>query len=294
MIKKLYLLIFFTLTSFSQYEFLYQNFKPIEDVRLELFFKEVLKEAISIYGEPAYPIKEVYFFQSKLVDKPYLLSVADVHNWQQLHKSIISNPNSKINKYLSFHCPFLLKSNNLSFAQKVKIIRTFNNLIDKKKFFNKQDLTKFNLNSKQRKWAGKKFWGLFFKDIPRLNRSIISKIFKQSIFKYHATPHHGEGAQNCQSIDLEKGRYAIFLRNNLQDKGKFYTELCHEIFHLLNARLFDWYAEGFATIFSKNLSIKYNFSWKSWNDKFSKEPNNPYTLSYKLCSELDKLQKNKS
>ena len=291
MMRLLYILILFKLISLGQYEFLYQNYKPIEDIKLEKFYKEVLKEAISIYGAPAYPVKNVFFFQSKLVEKPYLLSVADVFNWQQLLKKInLESTNTKVVNYLLSECPYIKNSENLSFRQQIKLIRTLNNLIEDKKFFNKNDLKSFDLNSEQRKWAGKGFWGLFFKNKKLLNRSLISTLFKNSVFKYYKTPHHGEGAQNCQSVSLEEGRYIIFLRNRPKDGGIFYTELVHEIFHLLNARLFDWYAEGFATTFSKNLSKKYDFSWESWEKKFKEEKNNPYSLSYKLCTELDELK----
>ena len=63
---------------------MYQNYKPIEDEKLEVFAKHLLEEAKKTYGSPAFPVKEVFFFQSKIVKKPYLISIADVRNWQAL------------------------------------------------------------------------------------------------------------------------------------------------------------------------------------------------------------------
>ena len=88
-----------------------------------------------------------------------------------------------------------------------------------------------------------------------------------------------------ECADASNGLFVIYLSARPGEKN-YYPLLAHECAHLLDPRLFDWYMEGFATLFSEDFCAATGHGWGDWKKRFSKSRRDPYALSYRMMREL--------
>jgi hypothetical protein len=88
-----------------------------------------------------------------------------------------------------------------------------------------------------------------------------------------------------ECVDATNGLFVIYLSVDPKHKD-YFPLLAHECAHLLNPYLFDWYMEGFATLFSEYACSKTGKDWSNWQRRFAKSRRKPYSLSYRMMCEL--------
>jgi hypothetical protein len=90
-----------------------------------------------------------------------------------------------------------------------------------------------------------------------------------------------------ECADASNGLFVIYLA---VDPGHedYFPLLAHECAHLLNPYIFDWYMEGFATLFSERACAETGREWGDWRRRFAKSRRKPYALSYRMMRELQR------
>ena len=88
-----------------------------------------------------------------------------------------------------------------------------------------------------------------------------------------------------ECVDASNGLFVIYLAVDPEHKD-YFPLLAHECAHLLNPYIFDWYMEGFATLFSEHACAKTGRKWSNWAHRFAKSRRKPYALSYRMMREL--------
>lgn len=88
-----------------------------------------------------------------------------------------------------------------------------------------------------------------------------------------------------QIVNAEQGIFNIELLRR-PNEYSFSGQLAHEIAHLLNARLFDCYAEGLATVFAEKMVVRKGLDWGGWL-KYFQQGNEPfYGSTYLMVKEM--------
>jgi hypothetical protein len=95
-----------------------------------------------------------------------------------------------------------------------------------------------------------------------------------------------EGFTRTACVDPATGRFVIYLRVSPGDP-EFYPLLGHECGHLLDARVRDWWMEGFCTLFSARLAEGAGRSWATWERRFRRRPDEPYAVAYRAAGDLE-------
>lgn len=88
-----------------------------------------------------------------------------------------------------------------------------------------------------------------------------------------------------ECVDVTNGLFVIYLA---VDPGhqNYFPLLGHECAHLLSPRIFDWYMEGFASVFSAQICEETGYEWGDWKRHFERTRRGPYGLSYRMMREL--------
>ena len=89
-----------------------------------------------------------------------------------------------------------------------------------------------------------------------------------------------------ECADPRAGLFVIYLPVDPADPD-FYPLLGHECAHLLDPRIFDWYMEGFATVFSEEICAEAGRPWPAkWRRRFERRKSDPYAVSYRMMRAL--------
>lgn len=85
--------------------------------------------------------------------------------------------------------------------------------------------------------------------------------------------------------NADTGEFTINLLRRPSEYS-FHGQLAHEIGHLLNARLFDCYAEGLSTLFAEKMLNLKGLDWSRW-EKYYRDGYEPfYGLTYLMMKEV--------
>lgn len=88
-----------------------------------------------------------------------------------------------------------------------------------------------------------------------------------------------------ECVDSTNGIFVIYLAVDPGHRN-YFSLLGHECAHLLNPDIFDWYMEGFASVFSEQVCEKTGREWGDWKRHFEQTRREPYGLSYRMMLEL--------
>ncbi len=88
-----------------------------------------------------------------------------------------------------------------------------------------------------------------------------------------------------QVTDAPNGIFTIFLSRR-KDEYAFHGQLAHEIAHLLNAQVFDAYAEGLNTVFAEQMLKRAGKDWRSWEAHYRKHGDPFYAATYFMMKEV--------
>jgi len=95
----------------------------------------------------------------------------------------------------------------------------------------------------------------------------------------------GEDFSLTECVDSTNGVFAIYLAVD-PEHPNYFPLLAHECAHLINPRIFDWYMEGMATLFSEQICKETDRPWGNWERHFNRSRREPYALSYRMMLEL--------
>lgn len=95
-----------------------------------------------------------------------------------------------------------------------------------------------------------------------------------------------EGFTRTVCDDPAAGRFTIYLRV-APGHPEFYPLLGHECGHLLDARVKDWWMEGYCSLLSERLTREAGHSWNAWERRFRRRPGDPYTLAWRAARDLE-------
>ena len=97
----------------------------------------------------------------------------------------------------------------------------------------------------------------------------------------------GEDFSLTECVDCTNGVFVIYLAVDPGHRD-YFPLLGHECAHLLNPRIFGWYMEGIATVFSEQICADMEYEWSDWKRNFGKTRRDPYGLSYRMMLELQR------
>lgn len=95
----------------------------------------------------------------------------------------------------------------------------------------------------------------------------------------------GEDFSLTECVDSTNGVFAIYLAVD-PGHANYFPLLAHECAHLIDPRIFDWYMEGMATLFSEQVCRDTGRPWGNWQRHFTRSRREPYALSYRMMLEL--------
>lgn len=93
------------------------------------------------------------------------------------------------------------------------------------------------------------------------------------------------GFRLAELVSARDGEFAIYL-SRTPGEYAFEGQLAHEIAHLLNAELFDVYAEGLGTVFAERLLRERGGDWTGWERHFREGGDPLYAHSYYMMREV--------
>jgi hypothetical protein len=88
--------------------------------------------------------------------------------------------------------------------------------------------------------------------------------------------------------DSRKGVFTIFMSRKPEEYA-FYGQLAHEVAHLLNAQLYDPYAEGLSTLFSEKMLKRHGKDWSGWEDYYRTYEDPFYAATYFMMKEVSEI-----
>lgn len=258
----------------------YQYYIPIENKKVDRFVKKGL-EALKEYGEFKIPINQLHLRRSKLVENPRLFSRADIQDWETVKIRI----NALMDSHKSLRSHFnYSKVTSDSLRQKVLVIKLLNNILLDEDFYSEEKFPNLKLTEEQEKWAGEGFFGSFSKDTFKLNRSLLDTLLKGAMASFKVIKRPKTNMQLCELASEKRGVFVIYLKHE-PDSDPFYCELAHEMFHLLNPKIYDWHMEGLASVFAENLLKKERKSWEHF-EKVLSDTEKAYGASYHFIKTL--------
>lgn len=261
---------------------IHQYYEPVESEKVTSFIQASLQKLQKEFGEPRYKINEIHIRRSKLRENPELITSLDILDWKKFAvnlSNVVSPDELKI-----------LKQQTVEKDFRVTAIKHINSLILDKSLIEKSPFKNISLTANEKKWRGDGFFGCFTEDRIRLNRSVIRRLLGNSIIEFENYKRLKEGRQSCEIHDLDKGIFVIYLKHEVHSE-EFYSELGHEIFHLLDPLCFDWVMEGLASVFSEEICLEQGVPWEIWKKRFSKnQASEPYAASYFMVLNIKKIR----
>lgn len=95
----------------------------------------------------------------------------------------------------------------------------------------------------------------------------------------------GEDFSLTECVDSTNGLFVIYLAVDPGHRN-YFALLGHECAHLLVPDIFDWYMEGFASVFSEQMCAEEGVEWGDWKRHFKRTRRGAYGLSYRMMIEL--------
>ncbi len=239
-------------------KYYHQYYEPIKSINSYNLMQVALDEAIKIYGKPKNPVQLIYLYSSDKRDSIAEYAIGDIANWNSLLRQIENN-----NIFSDFQNP-----QNLSIKTKLEILYYLNKIISNSNLTNQF----FFFSSSQK----------------QSNRKVLDEIFSDAVLHIPFKARVRTGFSLTEIVDKEKGIYSIYIDAE-ENSNLFKLLLFHEVVHLLNPEIFDWYLEGFNNCFSEYMAKKLNISWDIWYDRFLNNystKKGPYAIAYKMMNEI--------
>ncbi len=267
-------------------------YEPIESPGVMQYVEKCFTEAQRLFGKPIQEVNEIHLRQSITRKNFNTFSRAEIHDWQNLAKSIYykrDNPSysylwMKLDAHAQNAFKKLIADKPLDYLEKIRIINNFNRMIKSENFYNEQIFSQ--ITTPKKGFSLRRLLSSRKERFQSSNRSIITKLFPNSILPAPKLKRISEGIELCECTDKQRGIFTIFIPSP-PTKEDFYLEVAHEATHLLNTDFFDWYVEGMNNVFAQHMAKITNHDWTPWRRLFNNgEKSQPYAISYFMMREV--------
>lgn len=236
-----------------------QLYEPIEEVAPLAYARQALLRAEELYGPAAFPITEIHLRRSVAKKELALLSRADILDWSRL-AHLVQGAHPLIGEGLREESRLFLRAvaegGEVERAGQVAVLADLNRLL----------LAASSVEVQRRRWD-RELAGII-QPLPDAARDLPA------------------GLELCAELPGRPGHYVLWLSAPAEAE-EFPAQLGHETFHLLNNRLYDWYVEGLASLFSEAEAERQGLSWQGTREYFrARRESDPYALAYWLMREL--------
>lgn len=261
----------------------HQNYEPIETQQVYDFVNEAFSEAVRLYGPPAIPVQEIHIRQSIPRTRPARLARADILSWSRLAEVLYSGrnkvPMSRIWEDFDEVARALIaraaRAEELRLGEKLLIVQELNAIVEGEELYDPVSFASIKVP-----------WWRRVMSHERLNRSILEELFPGTFVPVQRWRRIPVGFQLCEPSDISSGQFIIYVSVTPEDP-EFYLQLAHEVCHLLNPHVYDWYMEGLCTVFAKHMAHKTGHTWEPWEKRFNScSDNDPYAIAYHMMQEV--------
>lgn len=247
----------------------HQQYEAVEEACVYEFVDMGLREASEMFGEPIVGVRGVHVRSSVMKKRGARVSLADVVDWGELSETLCRERGSGGGMSVVWSqlgarergalVRVASGGSELTIGEKIDIVKCVNEVIGSGGFCSGGEVR---------------------------NRRELEVRANGSVAEYKGKVKVREGFELCECIDEEAGEFVLYVISSLGDEV-FYLELGHEVCHLLNARLYDWYVEGLCNVFARRMAMKTGVDWGVWERRFAARSGyDPYAISYHMMSEV--------
>ena len=122
----------------------------------------------------------------------------------------------------------------------------------------------------------------------KINQVYLVRSQKKQIFSHLLIQ---EDFSLTEVLDSSDGSVVIYIGVDLGG-GSYFPLLAHEVFHLLNPYVNDWYMEGMASVFAESYCLKSGLISTDWIENFIKNKKNPYVASFDMMKKIKDISPN--
>lgn len=268
----------------------HQHYEPVEDIQVRAFVQNAFAEAQQHYGKAEYSVHDIHIRQSVSRKDRFLLSRADVSNFNEMSRQILFNRNDSPEDFIWDALTAEIRSYikqaalgaELSVTGQQKIVNGLNNLIESETFY--QDIISFESGKRIRDEDRIRLREL--SDREKYTRNFLENHFLHFLLSIPEEKYVLEGVEICECPVSEKGVCVLYVS---ADPGSpdFFPQLAHEVFHLLSPQCYDWYVEGLCNVFSEEYCAKSGCSWQSvLAGLHERKTSDPYAISYFMMHDV--------
>ena len=272
----------------------HQYYEPIEDPAVREYVLRGYREALKRYGPPIIPVREIHLRRSIPRQPLTKLARADVTDWKLFigilagrretgpHAEVWARLPDALRKELLPLAAVEAEEEPVPWETQIKVVRALNRMIEAEDFSKAGAFESLNLPEPRRG-----FLGLFKREDPaRRGRQILARVFPGMILETPETKAVRNNFQLCECIDEAGGKFVLYAEGE-PGEDIFYLQMGHEVAHLLNPYLYDWYVEGLNTVFAEELARQAGYSFSPWGKRFHRNrTREPYAVSYYMMKEV--------
>jgi hypothetical protein len=261
-------LVFSLSSAFADDTIWHQQYEPAENEIAYKFALEAFEEAKKILGEPVVPVRQMHIRRSVKRINMSLITRGDILEWRGFCARITDYPPfaSLMGKDAVLVAEGIMQTGKMDFASQIKVVNAVNYALINGKFGGDEK---------------KGFFSRFFKKSQaNRNRNTLDKIAGSTLLKYPPIKKVRKGIELCEEDKTVPGKFILYVRAK-EGTPEFYLELAHEVNHLLNANIFDWYTEGLGNVFAEHMAKKTGRDWTPWEKHFrARKSTDPYAAAY--------------
>lgn len=270
----------------------HQYYQPVENEKILSYVWNSYYEAGKAYGPSHIPVDEIHIRQSVARYSNAILARADVVDWQQLtanacaHK-IISTESAWLDfQKISCAADSVRRGSYFPLSIRLSILDKLNSLIQSDLFRSDYLLSEHKSQdiALADSFVTKKYF--FKKNGLAANRRILEAVFPKIILAMPEDHYVPEGIQLCEMMPQVRGSFVLYIASDPYGL-QFIPQLNHEVFHLLNIHLYDWYVEGLSSVFSEYYTEKSGYSWQEMRLFFLEhQQHDPYAMAYFMMKDI--------
>ena len=241
----------------------HQHYEPVENANIIAFAGRAFEEAERLYGAPKFLVNELHIRTSFPRSSKDSIARADIKNFQKLCADIWMNKNV-----------FPVSGIWKSFSGKTRLV-VEKCAAGKKTSVSEKIILTQNLNE--------------IMDSGQYHRKQLENIFFDSILPMPQTRRFAKEFELCETLDPAKGSFVLYTSVPEGDPT-FFAQLLHEVCHLINPKIYDWYIEGLCYIFAEYILKRTNKDYGVIQKTFApRKEKDPYAVSYFMMKDIQKV-----
>lgn len=253
-----------------------QYYEPVEELAILEYLRQAQEQAENRYAPPAFPIAERHLRLSIAKTDPALLSRADILDWSAFSRKILKEKETPAEGVVgaglseeSRGVVLAAGDHPLSLPAQVAVVADLNRWLLSGPLPAPAEGGLRHPSAVVRRLQLEREYAGLLQPMPAARLDLPA------------------GLELCTEIPGRPGHYVLWV-SVPPGAENFYPQLGHETLHLLNNRLYDWYVEGLASVFSERMSEDNGHSWQAMREYFAaRRETDPYAISYAMMRDLD-------